>query len=144
MNSNNLSKGDGRKLPKPNNLITVPTKIGTEFFKWWCIFLRPFVPLTNREIDVMASFLNQRWELSQSISDPAILDAMVMNETTKRKVIEECNITLQHFYVVVGNLKKNNVITGNTINPKLVPNIRKDDNGRFQLLIVFTDNSQKK
>lgn len=85
-----------RKAPilKPNNIVTVPTSIDLEFFKWWCIFLRPFINLTKREIDVIASFLKQRWELSKNISDPAILDTMVMSEMTKNKVIEECNITL--------------------------------------------------
>lgn len=130
-------------LPKPNNIVTVPTSPGKDFFKWWCIFLRPFVSLTNREIDVIASFLKQRWELAQSISDPAILDTMVMNEITKNKVIEECGITQQHFYVVMSNLKKHKVIENNVINPRLIPNIRRDDNGCFQLLILFKDKDKK-
>ena len=137
--STNTSKTEGTSLPKPNNIVTVPTSLGTEFFKWWCVFLRPFINLTNREIDVIASFLKQRWELSKSISDPAILDTMIMSETTKSKVIEECKITQQHFYVVMSNLRKNKVIVNNTINPRLVPNIRKDDNGCFQLLVLFKD-----
>ena len=127
-------------LPKPNNIVTVPTDPGIEFFKWWCIFLRPFINLTNRETDVIASFLKQRWELSKKTSDPAILDTMVMSEITKNKVIEECNITQSHFYVVMSNLRKNKVIVGDTINPRLIPNIREDDNGCFQLLILFKEN----
>lgn len=130
-------------LPKPNNIVPVPTSMGIEFFKWWCIFLRPFINLTNREVDVIANFLNQRWELSKSISDPAILDTMVMSESTKSKVIEKCNITQQHFYVVMSNLRKNKVIVNNVINPRLIPNIRKDDNGCFQLLILFKDKDKK-
>lgn len=137
------NKTEHAKLPKPNNIVTVPTADGVEFFKWWCVFLRPFINLTNREIDVIANFLKQRWELSKSISDPAILDTMVMSETTKNKVIEDCNITQQHFYVVMSNLRKNNVIVNNTINPRLIPNIRKDDNGCFQLLILFKDKGKK-
>lgn len=126
-------------LLKPNNIVTVPTAPGIEFFKWWCIFLRPFISLTNREIDVVASFLKQRWELSQKTSDPAILDTMVMSEMTKNKVIEECGITQSHFYVVMSNLRKSKVIEGDTLNPRLIPNIRKDDNGCFQLLILFKE-----
>ena len=129
-------------LPKPNNIVTISTSPGIEFFKWWCILLRPFINLTNREIDVIASFLKQRWELSKSISDPTILDSMVMSETIKGKVIEECQMTQQHFYVVMSNLRKNNIIVHNTLNPRLVPNIRKDDNGCFQLLILFKENKK--
>lgn len=130
-------------IKKPNNAVTVMTAPGIEFFRWWCIFLRPFINLTNRETDVIASFLNQRWELSKNISDPAILDTLLMSEAVKSKVIQECNITQQHFYVVMSNLRKNKVITGNTINPRLIPNIRKDDNGCFQLLILFKEAKKK-
>lgn len=68
---------------------------------------------------------------------------MVMSEMTKNKVIEECGITQSHFYVVMGNLRKNKVIEGNTLNPKLIPNIRKDDNGCFQLLILFKETQKE-
>lgn len=126
-------------MRKPNNAFTVPVSPGVDFFKWWCILLRPFIKLTGREIEVIANFLNQRWLLSKNISDPAILDTMVMSETTKDKVIKACNITHQHFYVVMSNLRKNKVIVNDVINPRLVPNIREDDNGCFQLLILFKE-----
>ena len=85
----------------------------------------------------MAEFLRQRWELSKVISDPAVLDTMVMNDNTKRKVMEACHITQQHFYVVMSNLRKNKVIVNDIINSRLIPNIKEDDNGCFQLLIMF-------
>lgn len=126
------------RLPKPNNIVEIKTKLDTEFFRWWCIFLRPLINLTNREIDVIACFLKQRFELSKSISDPAILDTMVMSNDTKRKVIEECQITQEHFYVVMSNLKKSKVIVNDVINPRLIPNIKVDEKtGYFQLLILF-------
>lgn len=143
MDNSKVPKVEGKKLPKPNNIVTVPTSLDTDFFKWWCIFLRPFINLTNREIDVIASFLKHRWELSKYISDPVILDSMVMSDDTKKKVMDECNITLQHFYVVMSNLRKNNIIKNNTLNPRLVPNIRQDDNGCFQLLVLFKDKNKK-
>lgn len=138
-NPTNTSKAEGFKLPKPNNAIPIAVTMGLEFFQWWCLILKPFISLTPRERDVMASFLNQRWELSKKTSDPAILDTMVMSEATKKKVIAECNITQAHFYVVMSNLRKNKVIVNNVINPRLIPNIRKDDNGIFQLLVLFKD-----
>lgn len=131
-------------LKKPNNIVTVPTTLDLDFFKWWCVFLRPFINLTNREIDIIASFLKQRWELSKTINDDALLDTLVMSDITKNKIIKECNITQQHFYVVMSNLRKNKVIVGNNINPRLIPNIREDDNGCFQLLILFKDKGKKK
>lgn len=129
----------GKRLHKPNNVVIVPVKTANSFFKWWCTLLRPFINLTNREIDVMAEFLRQRWELSKVISDPAVLDTMVMNDNTKKKVIEACHITQQHFYVVMSNLRKNKVIVNDIINSRLIPNIKEDDNGCFQLLIMFKE-----
>lgn len=129
-----------KMLHKPNNILAVPVEADTvSFFRWWCVFLRPFIKLTDRETDVIAEFLRQRYELSKVITDPAVLDSMVMNDATKKKVIENCNITQQHFYVVMSNLRKYKVIVDNMINPRLIPNIRKDDNGVFQLMILFKE-----
>ena len=138
MESTVENKGKGLKLPKPNNLINIPYSYDDiEFYKWWCMFLKPFVPLTNRESDVMASFLRQRWLLSKNISDPSILDSVLMSENVKKKVIDECGITQPHFYVIMSNLRNNGVIENDVINPRLIPNQRQDDNGYFQLLILF-------
>jgi hypothetical protein len=90
-------------------------------------------------MDVIACFLKHRWELSKSISDPALLDKIVMSEDARKKVIKECNISLPHFYVIMSNLKKSKIIVDNVINPRLIPNIREDDNGFFQLLILFKE-----
>lgn len=136
---NTTPKEKDKRLRKPNNVVTVPVKADSSFFKWWCICLRPFINLTNREIDVMAEFLKQRWELSKVITDQSVLDSMVMSDNTKRKVMEACNITQQHFYVVMSNLRKNKVIVNDIINSRLIPNIKKDDNGCFQLLILFKE-----
>ena len=138
-NVNSLDKGEGKKLPKPNNVVTVFTPLDTDFFRWWCIFLRPFINLTSREIEVIACYLKHRWQLSKTISDPSVLDTLLMSEDIKNKVIEECNITLAHFYVVKSNLRKNKVLLGDVLNPRLIPNIREDDNGTFQLLILFKE-----
>ena len=129
-----------KEMHKPNNIVTIPVnKDDSDFFNRWLVLLRPFVSLTNREIDVVAEFLKQRWELSKAISDPVILDTMVMSENTKAKVIDACHITQQHFYVVMSNLRKNKVIVNDIINPRLIPNIRETDNGCFQLLILFKE-----
>lgn len=127
-----------RALPKPNNIITVPYSYDDiEFYRWWCKLLNPFISLTGKEMDVVAHFLLQRHELSKCTSDPTILDTMVMSGNIKAKVMEECNITKKHLYVIMSTLRKRNVIVGNVINPRLIPNNRQEDNGVFQLLILF-------
>jgi hypothetical protein len=66
-----------------------------------------------------------------------------MKGTTKKQIIEECDITLQHYHVILTSLRKHNVIIDNMINPRIIPNIRQDDNGYFQLLVLFKDIPKK-
>jgi hypothetical protein len=121
---------------KANNVIRIPTSLQGNFFKHWLNFLKPFHQLTDREIDVTTSFIKHRYELSKVIKDNEILDKVTMSEDTKRKVREECNITLPHFQVIMGKLRKSKVIIDGKINPKFIPNID-EETGFFQLLLLF-------
>jgi hypothetical protein len=42
----------------------------------------------------------------------------------------------------MSTLKKKKVISDKGINPRLIPNVRKDDNGVFQLLILIKNNQK--
>lgn len=121
---------------KPNNIVRVPCSLSKGFFRYWFMFLEPFHKLTDREIDVITSFVKQRYELSKVIKDNEILDKVTMSEDTKKKVREECNITLPHFQVIMGKLRKNKVIVDGKINPRFIPNIN-EETGTFQLLLLF-------
>lgn len=123
-------------MKKANNIVRIPTSLSGKFFRYWFEFLAPFHKLTNREIDVIASFVKQRYFLSKVIKDDEILERVLMSEDTKRKVREECNITLPHFQVIMGKLRKNQVIIDNRINPRFIPNIE-EENGYFQLMLLF-------
>lgn len=119
-----------------DGVVRIPTSINKDFFKFWYIFLRPLHNLTDREIDVIASLTKQRYELSKVIKDNNILDKVTMSEDTKKKVKEECKITLPHFQVIMGKLRKSKVIIDNKINPRFIPNIVEDGKS-FKLLLLF-------
>lgn len=123
-------------MKKANNIVRIPTSLNGSFFRYWFMFLEPFHKLTDREIDVITSFVKHRYELSKVIKDNEILDKVTMSEDTKKKVREECNITLPHFQVIMGKLRKNKVIIDGKINPRFTPNIS-EENGTFQLLLLF-------
>ena len=123
-------------MKKPNNIVRIPCSLDKSFFRFWFKFLEPFHKLTDREIDVITSFVKQRYELSKVIKDNEILDKVTMSEDTKKKVREECNITLPHFQVIMGKLRKNKVIIDGKINPRFIPNID-EEAGTFQLLLLF-------
>ena len=59
-----------------------------------------------------------------------------MSEDIKKKVREECNITLPHFQVIMGKLRKNQIIVNGKINPRFIPNID-EESGSFKLLLYF-------
>lgn len=118
-----------------NNVIRIPTSLQM-FFRYWYEFLKPFHKLTDREIDVITAFTYKRHQLSKVISDQEILDKVLMSEDTKKKIREECDITLAYFQVIMGKLRRNKVIIDNRINPRFIPNITKE-NGAFKLMLLF-------
>ena len=119
-----------------DNVVRIPCKLDYSFFKMWFMFLQPFHHLTEREMEVATSFVKQRYELSKVVSDNDILDRLVMSEDTKRKVREECNITLPHFQVIMGKLRKNNIIVDGELNPRYIPRVI-EENGSFKLMLLF-------
>lgn len=123
-------------MGKINNVISIPTSTESKFFRYWMEFLKPFHKLTDREADVMASFLKQRYELSKVVSDQQILNKLVMSEDTKRTVREECGITQAHFQVIMTKLKKSRMIENGVISPKFIPRVEESAN-TFQLLLSF-------
>jgi hypothetical protein len=123
-------------MGKMNNVIRIPTSLSTGFFRFWFEFLRPFHNLTDREMQVASSLLKRRYELSKVIHDEDILDKVVMSEDTKKVVREGCNISLPHFQVIMGKLRKNKVILEGRINPKFIPNLT-EEQGSFRLLLNF-------
>ena len=119
-----------------DNVVRIPCKLDYSFFKMWFMFLQPFHRLTEREMEVATSFVKQRYELSKVVSDNNILDRLVMSEDTKRKVREECNITLPHFQVIMGKLRKNSIIVDGKLNPRYIPRVI-EENGSFKLMLLF-------
>ena len=119
-----------------DNVVRIPCKLDYSFFKMWFMFLQPFHHLTEREMEVATSFVKQRYELSKVVSDNDILDRLVMSEDTKRTVREECNITLPHFQVIMGKLRKNNIIVDGKLNPRYIPRVI-EENGSFKLMLLF-------
>ena len=119
-----------------DSIVRIPCKVDGKFFRYWFEFLQPFHNLTEREMDVITSFVKQRYELSKVIKDNEILDKVTMSEDTKKKVREECNISLPHFQVIMGKLRKNKVIIDGKINPRYIPSVD-EENGSFKMMLLF-------
>lgn len=118
-----------------NNAIRISTSLD-KFFRYWFEFLKPFHKLTDREMDVITCFVRHRFELSKKINDSDILDKVLMSDDIRKKIREECNLTLAHFQVIMGKLRKNKLIIDGKINPKFIPKIKEEDSS-FQLVLYF-------
>lgn len=119
-----------------NSVVRIPCKVEENFFRYWFEFLKPFHNLTEREIDIIACFVKHRYFLSKVIKDEEILDKVVMGEDTRRKIMEECEMSLPYFQVILSKLKKNNIIVDNRINPKYIPSLQ-EEGGSFKMLLLF-------
>lgn len=119
-----------------DSIVRIPCKVDGKFFRYWFEFLQPFHNLTEREMDVITSFVKQRYELSKVIKDNEILDKVTMSEDTKKKVREECDISLPHFQVIMGKLRKNKIIIDGKINPRYIPSVD-EENGSFKMMLLF-------
>ena len=97
----------------------------------------PAKSILKRNIDRISKYFREDIPKSaEEIEICNILDKVIMSEDTKKKVREECNITLPHFQVIMGKLRKNKVIIDGKINPRFIPNID-EETGTFQLLLLF-------
>lgn len=119
-----------------DSIVRIPCKDIKGFFYYWIVFLKPFHRLTERESEVIVALLYERYELSKVIKDSSILDKVLMSEDTKRKVREECDITLPHFQIVMSKLRKNKVIIDNKINPRYIPKVEEGLES-FKMMLLF-------
>lgn len=123
-------------MGKINNVIRIPTSLNNGFFRYWLEFLRPFHNLTERETQLAAAVLKKRYELSKVIKDEEILDKVLLSDDTRKAIRSECNISLAHFQVMMGKLRKSKIIVDGRINPRFMPSITEGQDS-FKLLLNF-------
>lgn len=122
---------------RANNTIRIPTSLQGNFFRMWIEFLTPLHGLTNREKDVLAAFIKARFELSKVIKDEALLDKVTMSDDIKTKIKAECNVSNAFFQVILGNLRKLNIINNGKIEPRFIPKRIEEGDNSFLLLLYF-------
>lgn len=118
-----------------DSVVRIPCSLDN-FFSYWVEFMRPFHKLTEREGQVLALFLEERYALSKVIHDEDILDNVLMSEDTKKKVREKGEVGVQHIYAIMKSFEKNNVIVNGRVNRRFVPKIPQE-NGNYKLMFLF-------
>lgn len=95
------------------------------FFKW-VEFTRPFHGLRTQLQNTLALLLYHHYELSLVIKNNKILWKQVFDYDTKVQIADELGIQINSLDNMFGELRRNNVIVDNQINPVYVPNITKE------------------
>lgn len=121
-----------------DNVIRIPTKVGVDFFTRWLVFLSPLHKLTNKEIMVAALFLTERFNLAKVIKDEAILNRMVMDKDTKRKVQEAAGLKNTHFTILMTSLRKKGFFKDNIIDYRYIPTM--EQSNKCTLMLFFDIN----
>ena len=112
-------------ISKVTKVINLPCTSDT-FFRWWFEVLKPVHHLTNKEADVIAAFVKLRYDLSHSITDPDLLDDVVMQEKCKKEVRKMTGVSCAFFQVVMSKLRQAGVIKNGKINPLYIPPLNED------------------
>lgn len=125
-----------------DKVLMIPCQSLQGFFEQWFNLLKPVHKLSNKEIQLIATIVRFRYELSLKITDKNLLDEVLMSAETKQKIRDFCKINQQSFQVSMFKLKKANVLITDDkespkryrVNPKLIPNLQRND---YKLLLYF-------
>lgn len=123
---------------KANNIFRIPCSSMEEFYSLWIDFLTPIHKLTSKNKQILLAFLMLRYELSQSITNETLLDEILMNEDSKAKIKERCNLQGNYLQVAMFTLAQQNVLikalSNDTrkkykyrINPRILPDMQYTD-----------------
>lgn len=126
---------------KPNNIIALRCT-DESFYRMWVEILTPFHRLTNRERDVMARIISQRFKLQESISDPAMLKEVLWSQTSRRDMRESLKMSQANFQMTLSKLHKAGVLVDGDIRPQYIPH--KGEDSRFCLQVIYDWSSKDK
>lgn len=122
-----------------DNAIPIKTTFDGVFEAWLDATYLLLHTLSLRERAVMACFLRKHYELSKKVNDEAILSRILIDDTTKAQVMEECGIKKSHLQVILAHFRKEGLMIDGRIAPKLIPDLSEEalSKGELRLLIVF-------
>lgn len=104
-----------------------------QFFVVWLTLFQPFIKLRNQELKVLASLLYYRYTIQQQVKNKAILDELLFNTQTRKKIKRDLDLENYSFNNILTSLRKKGMIDKQTINPKIIP-ILDEDADNFKLV----------
>jgi hypothetical protein len=92
-----------------------------QFFKVWLTLLQPFLKLRDQELNVLATLLYYRHTIQEQVKSKTIIDELLFNTKTRKKIKEELGIESYSFNNILSSLRKKGMITNNSLNTKIIP-----------------------
>ena len=108
-----------------------------KFFIYWLQFLKPYHKLRDKEIELLSLLLEKRYVLSQKITDPSLVDLLLLSTENRKIIMEEMGYhSMQVLTNALSGLRKKKVLDDNSIIKGLIPEINNDTNN-FKLIFNF-------
>ena len=108
---------------KVNSAIKIDTKSVDDFCTKYIHFLRPLHRLPDKEIEVLAHLVKYWLILEKQLHKERLInDALYGKEITK-KIVEECNIKVSNYRVIISSLRRKGIIDNRTIDKMYIPKV---------------------
>ncbi len=122
------------------NVKTLKLSSKEKFFIYWLEFLKPFHKLRDKEVLMLAYFLDKRHSLSLKIADEALIDRILFSQDVRNEIREKMSYSNhQVFNNMLSSLRKKGIIKDNKIIPGLIPELKGDN---FKLVFNFIIDGQ--
>lgn len=96
------------------------------FFRVWLIILQPFLKLRNKELDLLAALLYERYEISLLVKNKEMLDEILFSSKIKKKIMKDLNIPEYAYNNLLSTLRKKSIIIDKSITRQIIPIIEGD------------------
>ena len=108
-----------------------------DFYKNFLNFLKPIHPISklrNKQLEVLSALLYKRAEISEKVTDPALIPKLLFSADTREDVLKMCGISAMNYYGMMAEMKKLKIVADNDLSKKVIP---EPVNGKFSLVISF-------
>lgn len=119
-----------------NNVVRIPTSY-ENFFRAWVEMFTPLHELTNREKDILAAFIEARFEIATSVKDETLINNLLESDEIKNKIKQKCGVSNAFFSGILGKLRKEGILNKGVINPLYIPKRFNKENKYVGLLFYF-------
>lgn len=107
-----------------------------KFYILWLSVLNIFNKLRNKELIILAKFLEYHYKLSKTIKDEEYLNQILFSTKTRKLIMTELDISEHILNNALASLRKKKLITGNSIKKNLIPKYN-DKLKKFNLLFAI-------